>query len=72
VAVAIVLLVVVVAGIGVVVTLVGLRPKSRPRGGWWWSREQDIKRAAAEDVAVVREDAEEVSPDAPGNDPDAL
>jgi hypothetical protein len=69
---AIVLLVIVVAGIVVVVAAFGRRPRARPRGGWWFSREQGIKQAAAEDVRLLREDARDVSPDAPGNHFDDL
>jgi hypothetical protein len=70
--VAIILLVVVVAIIAVVVTVLGPRPRNRPRGGWWFTREQNIKRAAAEDVEALRKDAKRVSPDAPGNHLDDL
>ena len=69
---AIILLVVVLAAIGVFVTAVGRRPRSRPRGGWWFTREQGIKQAAAADVEAIREDARDVSPDAPGNYTDDL
>ena len=45
--------------------------------GWqlsrvWPARTRRIKEAAAADVAAVREDANLVSPDAPGNDQDDL
>jgi hypothetical protein len=69
---AIVLLIIVVAGIVVVVAAFGRRPQSRPRSGWWFTREQNIKQAAAEDVRALRKDAKDVSPDAPGNHFDDL
>jgi hypothetical protein len=69
---AIFLLVVVVAIIAVVVIALGIRPRARNRGGWWFNREQNIKRAASEDVEVIRRDRKDVAPDAPGNHFDEL
>jgi hypothetical protein len=69
---AIFLLVIVVAIVAVVVAAVGIRPRARSRGGWWWSRGQNIKQAASEDVEVIRRDRKDVAPDAPGNHFDEL
>jgi hypothetical protein len=68
----VVLLVAVVVIIATVVLLAGRRPQARVRSGWLASRERQVKDAAAEDVAAIREDAKDVSPDAPGNHTDDL
>ena len=69
---AIFLLVIVVAIIAVVVAAVGIRPRARTRGGWWFNRGQTIKRASSQDVEVIRRDRKDVAPDAPGNHLDDL
>jgi hypothetical protein len=71
-AVAVVLLIIVLAAIAVVVTALGRRPRSRARGGLWFTRGQRIRHAAAQDVEAIRKDARGVAPDAPGNHTDDL
>ncbi len=54
----------------VLVVVLGMRPRRSP--GTLSAHSNEIKKAAAADVAAIEEDDKYVSPDAPGRDEDEL